>query len=68
MNDHFRPGQIIFFARDHLALIIKPENGEDIWQAGLFVKYLNDLNDTCIITDMFGKSIKCPSYMIQRLS
>ena len=63
----FRPGQIIYFAKSHLALLIKPENGEDVWQPGLFVKYLNGSKESCIITDAQGVKIECPTYMIQKV-
>lgn len=63
----FKPGQIIYYAKSHLALIIKPENGVDVWQPGLFVKYLNASKESCIITDAKGLSIECPTYMIQKV-
>jgi hypothetical protein len=66
-KDGFRPGQIIFYAKAHLALLIKPENGEDIWLPGLFVNYLNASKESCIITDVKGLAIECPTYMIQKV-
>jgi hypothetical protein len=61
----FRHGQIVYYAKSHLALIIKPEDGEDIWQPCLFVRYLNESRESCIITDIHGMKIECPIYMIQ---
>ena len=66
-RDGFKPGQIIFYAKAHLALLIKPENGGDTWQPGLFVKYLNGSRERCIITDICGVPIECPTYMIQKV-
>ena len=38
----YKPGELIWYTDAHLALLIKPENGEDIWNVGLFIKYLTD--------------------------
>ena len=66
-TDSFSAGQLIFYTNKHIALVIKPENGEDIWQVGLFLKYVNDLKRDCIILDKDGKELKCPTFMIQKL-
>lgn len=63
----FKVGQIIYYAKSHLALLIKPENGEDVWQPGLFVRYLNGSKESCIITDIHGMKLECPTYMIQKV-
>ena len=63
----FKVGEIIYYADGHLALLIKPENGEDAWQPGLFVRYLNRSKESCIISDIDGMKIECPTYMIRKV-
>lgn len=65
--ERFTFGQIIYYTTAHLGLLISPENGEDVWRAGLFLKYLNDGDESCIIIDSLGKERKCPLYMIQTM-
>ena len=58
---------LIFYTNKTIALMIKPSNGEDLWEVGLFLKYLNDSKENCIIVDKDGKEFKCPLYMIQKV-
>lgn len=66
-TESFTLGQIIYYTTAHLGLLISPDNGEDVWKAGLFLNYLNDNEAWCIILDELGQERKCPTYMIQSI-
>jgi hypothetical protein len=68
--DHelFSHGQLVYYTTAHLALLIAPEKGEDIWRVGLFINYINDKKESCIILDALGEERQCPTYMIQCMS
>ena len=63
----FKPGELIWYTDAHLGLLIKPENGEDVWNVGLFVKYLTGEDHDCIIMDVNGRETRWPTYMIQHM-
>jgi hypothetical protein len=66
-KNSFSMGQLIWYTTAHLGLLIKPDNGEDVWRAGLFLKYINESKEKCIIIDAIGQELLCPTYMIQSM-
>ncbi len=64
----YNPGELILYTNTHLGLIIKPENGRDVWRVGLFIRYLTTALEDCIILDVNGKEKRWPTYMIQHMN
>ena len=66
-NSKYNPGQLIYYTNAHLGLLIKPENGEDVWRVGLFIRYLTGESKDCIILDVDGKEKEWPTYLIRHM-
>ena len=68
LETNLKPGELIWYTDAHLGLLIKPENGEDIWRVGLFIKHLTGQLGNCIILDVDGREKQWPTYLIQRMA
>ena len=63
MAETVKIGKLVFWAREPLALWMKPKDASVLWKVGMIMEHKDDFY--CIIMDKEGKLQKCPTSMIR---
>ena len=63
MAEIVKIGRLVFWAKEPLALWMKPRDAPRLWKVGMYMEHKDDYY--CIIMDKDGKLQQCPHSMIK---